>query len=568
MNDFQKKQAIEAALKAFPGNPLAEAATAFFEALGYSSQKRLKLSPNTREQFLATFAQGKTLNDKFALPENEWKSIDFLFQLTDDDLGTKSKGAYNGSVIESYLFFALELKGSQYTRNALAGITRELNKLFAMPALVLFRHGDTLTLAVINRRLHKRDATRDVLEKVTLIKDIRLANPHRAHVEVLYGISQETLRKKHNFINFVQFHSAWQKSLDTSALNSEFYSELAMWYYWATSTIRLPIVPAHLSHRQDSKEENVKQFTIRLLCRTIFCWFLKERGLVPPHLLEITDATGQPVILTRSAKSAIEFANSNSYFRGILQNIFFNCLNTPMDQRRLSAALAANDKTVKDPKLKKFAYRGKNYLPDDFDYSLFDRIPYLNGGLFDCLPEDNASDAIDDGAISVPNKLFYAVDEKLKLEKKTLEVSGLNRILERYKFTITENTPLEEEIALDPELLGLVFENLLAEVDVSDQGASKSARKASGSFYTPRRVIDYMVNESLRLHLEGFCRDRCATSEELSSLTDLIYHGVFDSSKHSRLADWDAHIPIRHFRAHFVQPSVLEENDRIVIEYR
>ena len=177
-----------------------------------------------------------------------------------------------------------------------------------------------------------------------------------------------------------------------------------------------------------------------------------------------------------------------------------------MDQRRLTAARAINDKTVTDPQLKKLAYRGKNYLPDDFDYTLFDRLPYLNGGLFDCLPEDNASDTIEDGTISVPNKLFYAVGERLQVDKKTLEVSGLNRILERYKFTLTENTPLEEEIALDPELLGLVFENLLAEVDGADEGAAKSARKASGSYYTPRRIIDYMVNESLRLHLECFCR--------------------------------------------------------------
>jgi hypothetical protein len=337
---------------------------------------------------------------------------------------------------------------------------------------------------------------------------------------------------------FAKLDDAWRRVLSTQQLNESFYSELAGWYYWATSTIRLPIVPEHLSHRKDAKEENIKQFTIRLLCRSIFCWFLKERGLISPRLLELADVTGQHVILMRPAKSAAEFAKSNSYYRGILQNIFFNSLNTPMDQRRLTAARAASDKTVKDPQLKKFAYRGKNYLPDDFDYSLFDRIPYLNGGLFDCLLEDNASDTIDDEKISVPNKLFYTENELLQSEKKTIEVSGLNRILERYKFTITENTPLEEEIALDPELLGLVFENLLAEVDVSDEGASKSARKASGSYYTPRRVIDYMVNESLRLHLEGFCKQRGATADEIAALTELIYHDEFDAAKHTRLAEW------------------------------
>lgn len=86
----------------------------------------------------------------------EWKTVDFLFQLTDDEVRAggnrqfdfESKNAFNGAVINSYLFFAIELKGNHYSRSALAGITREVNKLFDMPALILFRYGETLTLAV------------------------------------------------------------------------------------------------------------------------------------------------------------------------------------------------------------------------------------------------------------------------------------------------------------------------------------------------------------------------------------------------------------------------------------
>ena len=164
MNEQEAKKGIEAAIKNFADRPLADASAQLFKALGYSSEKRLPLEPNSFENFIATFAQGKTLNENYALP-SEWKSIDFLFQITDDEIRAagnqqflfESKGVYNGAVINSYLFFALELKESHYTRTALSGITRELNKLFAMPALVIFRHGDTLTLAVINRRLHKRE---------------------------------------------------------------------------------------------------------------------------------------------------------------------------------------------------------------------------------------------------------------------------------------------------------------------------------------------------------------------------------------------------------------------------
>ncbi len=95
---------------------------------------------------------------------------------------------------------------------------------------------------------------------------------------------------------------------------------------------------------------------------------------------------------------------------------------------------------------------------------------------------------------------------------------------ESHNFPITENTPLEEEVALDPELLGMVFENLLAETD-PDENTAKTARKASGSFYTPRRVIDYMVNESLMLYLNAVATRNGQHSETTrQAITDLIYH--------------------------------------------
>ena len=76
---------------------------------------------------------------------------------------------------------------------------------------------------------------------------------------------------------------------------------------------------------------------------------------------------------------------------------------------------------------------------------------------------------------------------------------GLLRIFESYKFTIDENTPIEEEVALDPELLGRVFENLLAAYNPE---TGVTARKQTGSFYTPREIVSYMVDESLIAHFE------------------------------------------------------------------
>ncbi len=89
------------------------------------------------------------------------------------------------------------------------------------------------------------------------------------------------------------------------------------------------------------------------------------------------------------------------------------------------------------------------------------------------MDEDNAKESIEDTVMSVPNFLFYGIETEESVAKgkaKKLEVSkvyhkGLNGIFKSYKFTLEENTPYDEDIALDPELLGLVFENLLAELD-------------------------------------------------------------------------------------------------------
>ena len=67
-------------------------------------------------------------------------------------------------------------------------MTREINLLFGMPAMLLIRHNGTLTFSIIDRRLHKKDQSRDVLEKVRLIKDIRYQHPHRAHIEILHDL--------------------------------------------------------------------------------------------------------------------------------------------------------------------------------------------------------------------------------------------------------------------------------------------------------------------------------------------------------------------------------------------
>jgi hypothetical protein len=115
-----------------------------------------------------------------------------------------------------------------------------LRTTFSKPVIVLFRHGETLTLAVINRRPYKRDEGKFVLEKVTLIQDIQYSNTHRAHLEILFNLSLAVPHTKHGFTNFVELRAAWQKTLDTSALNKRFYQELANRYIRVLSEARFP----------------------------------------------------------------------------------------------------------------------------------------------------------------------------------------------------------------------------------------------------------------------------------------------------------------------------------------
>jgi len=155
--------------------------------------------------------------------------------------------------------------------------------------------------------------------------------------------------------------------------------------------------------------------------------------------------------------------------------------------------------------------------PDRFVEMVNSVVPFLNGGLFECLDDklnkvyiDGFSDNLPKNEqLIVPDYLFFGVEEKVDLSAeygvtnkgtKEAAVKGLINILKAYKFTITENTPIEEDVALDPELLGKVFENLLASYNPETK---TTARKQTGSFYTPREIVNYMVDESLIAYLKN-----------------------------------------------------------------
>lgn len=141
-----------------------------------------------------------------------------------------------------------------------------------MPVFILFKYDEYLTLAIIDRRENKKEESKDVLEKVTLIRNISITNPHRAHREILYDLSYQELLTRYKFSNFGGLHQAWQKTLDTKELNKKFYRELSAWYFYAKSQVLFP---------DDVEKDTDKRNSInliRLITRLIFVWFIKEKN--------------------------------------------------------------------------------------------------------------------------------------------------------------------------------------------------------------------------------------------------------------------------------------------------
>ena len=264
-----------------------------------------------------------------------------------------------------------------------------------------------------------------------------------------------------------------------------------------------------------------------MITRLIFVWFLKEKDLVPDVLFEEDNLSKLLTSLD---------AQESTYYKAVLQNLFFATLNQEMN-------------TPEKPNTRKFRgdgrqhynitslYRYKRYFKDPYAaLRLFETIPFLNGGLFECLDKSAPDDAKtilridgfsdrDDNPLSVPNELFFSEPQAVNLnavygtKNSRYTVRGLIHILNRYKFTIAENTPIEEEVALDPELLGQVFENLLAAFNPE---TGTTARKQTGSFYTPREIVNYMVDESLIAYLKNTVRSRAIHCPSETKLRHLL----------------------------------------------
>lgn len=376
---------------------------------------------------------------------------------------------------------------------------------------------------LVNIRVRSEDSKRLLLRRIRVgVEAVRTATERLAMLEIGEAdedsITAEELQRRHDL------------AFDVEAVTKAFFADLANWYFWALKHARFP--------KDAPKEKDGCDHisVIRLITRLVFCWFVREKRLIPNEFFS-ERALGELLVGFAPGK----VSNKDSvFYRAILQNLFFATLNTEMakrDWRRPGQDIMTHS-----------LYRHKNlFARPNEALALFSNIPFLNGGLFECLDkvakdkskiqEERVDGFSDRGDIqpTVPDFLFFGVEREVDLSKeygdkkfKKVKVRGLIHTLKHYRFTVEESTPFEEEVALDPELAGKIFENLLAAYNPE---TGVTARKQTGSFYTPREIVNYMVDEVLLAYLHIKVKESCPDAAEIERRLRHLFS--FEDDRHS-----------------------------------
>ena len=440
--------------------------------------------------------------------------------------------------------------------DARVGMSKEAFRLLAsegkMRALVVFVPEDSVDnyrFSFIEITLHQDEDSSRVGKTYS--------NPRRYSYYLGEGIAYYTPNKYLNEAGRVTSIDDLRNRFSVDVLTKSFYQELSDWYAWAVKIVRFP----NKLHDPTDDDKFNAESTIRLVTRLIFVWFLKQKKLIPEEFFDRDYIRGNLLedFNPEYDPSLFYNAGESKYYKAILQNLFFAMLNSPITkegEKELSERHFRKDRGDYDNN-KLMRYESLFSNPQLFVDLANRTVPFLNGGLFDCLDDKDADNYIDgfsdrkevQKSLFVPDYLFFVNDVIVDLshwyddkKKKKVKVHGLLNILKRYNFTIEENTPFDQEVSLDPELLGKVFENLLASYNPETQ---TTARKQTGSFYTPREIVQYMVDESLVAHLkrvvgedlEEEYRKLVQYTDEKLHLTDVQKHRIMEAIYNCKVLD-------------------------------
>lgn len=219
----------------------------------------------------------------------------------------------------------------------------------------------------------------------------------------------------------------------------------------------------------ENAEKAVRNYVKKLMGRLVFVQFLQKKGWLGISAEKSGWKGGDTCFLQNLFKNASD-DEKNDFIDTVLEDVLFYAFNTKESDRKF-----------------------KNKLLKQY------KFPFLNGGLFEMDGDDKLKFALPAEAFHNENNEIALTERKNIYNKKwakkrkpyfNKEACGLFDFFDRYNFTIDENDPTDAEVSVDPEMLGKIFENLLED------------NKDKGAFYTPKEIVNYMVNESLIAYLE------------------------------------------------------------------
>lgn len=417
--------------------------------------------------------------------------VGFINNATLDNEDNEEEGETSAQDDKAFIVFACDVnteKDKTLSLSEFAHLTRALNRISQNhPVILITREGNLLSIATTERSSYTQEWRKgERVGKVCALRNINCDKPHPGHIDFLNNLGDK------NYPTFDEFYKHWMEVFSCELLTEKFYKELYTWYSWAVQEVKFP---NDLRTNEDDADFN-HESCIRLITRLIFVWFLKQKHLIPEEFFDEKYIRENLIEnFNPEGKYAIPYNPDDSkYYRLILQNLFFATLNCPIVAE---GKTTANNRRFSN-QTSNFMHYEAEFMPEGaqkFIKLANSCVPFLNGGLFDCLDKGHCFyDGFSELSTSLeqlhlPDYLFFNSGK------------GLVDLLKKYHFTIEENTPYNQEVSLDPELLGKVFENLLA----AYTDAGQTARNETGSFYTPREIVQYMVNESLVAHLKRKC---------------------------------------------------------------
>ena len=415
----------------------------------------------------------------------------------------------NGSPIEkegydNLLFYSFELS-QKPTRSIIADLCRKVNmseKGLDRPIALILKYSHFISFAIPERFIYLQEWRQkqggEKIGKIIILRDINTQETHRGHKDILKRLSENKAK------NFNQLHEAWKKVFAIKTMNDEFYEKLAGkynnsgtltvegWYQKCFNDIKIDLTDASRQLNKKIDDELKPQAVIRVIVRLMFIWFMKEKGLIKHDFF------------TRKFADDL-LSHKNAYYNAILQNIFFAVLNKKIEERRFRKHNPKNKYDVDSNDYGIFdVFRFKDFFKDgkaDEFLALTKEIPFVNGGLFQCHDYKFKGGGSGLGKYAGENdNKNYTIDGFSENPRDRAIISDdiifeLIDLFDSYIWTIEESTPEEQDIALDPELLGTVFENIIGSYNPESK---ESARKSSGSYYTPKPIVEYMCRESFK----------------------------------------------------------------------